>query len=81
MRKVIKNIWSAFVNLLMPKKAMPLTDDWLYMENKELHKFLAQEHSVKISKTIYPPERNSTSLKSVKERRNFNTTEKNTFKN
>ena len=61
-------------------KAMPLTDEWLYMNDKELRKHVGMEHSVKVAKTIMPEERNSSSLKSVKERRQFNTTTKNTFK-
>jgi len=78
--KLLNNTWHAIVNLLMPKKAMPLTDEWLYMDNKELRKHVGMEHSVKVAKTIQPEERNSSSLKSVKDRRVFNTTTKNTLK-
>jgi len=65
------------------QKAMPLTDNWLYMEEKELLKHVEKQQAkvLKVSKTIAPEERNSSSLKSVKERRLFNTTIKNTLKN
>jgi len=56
----LTNLLTAIKELLMPTKAMPLTDKWLEQNKKELRKKMYEvEPPVKVWSTFNPIERNS----------------------